>query len=128
MALADERLCPRDRLRRRPEYLRCYRTGRRRHGALMVLHVAASLLGPGPRLGISVSRRVGKAVTRQRLKRRVREVFRRWPGRRELPPVELVVDLKAAAAGASFDELALELRTLLAGVAGSGSGTRRPAS
>jgi ribonuclease P protein component len=33
---------------------------------------------PGrPRLGITVSRRVGQAVTRNRIKRRVRECFRR---------------------------------------------------
>jgi len=116
-----ERLPREHTLRRSADYLRCYRRGRRLRGGLARLHVAANDLGH-PRLGVTASRKVGKAVVRNRLKRRVREVYRRWPRRAELPGADLVVHLEPAAAGASFDELAAELEGLLGRVAGGGRG------
>lgn len=104
----DERLPPEQKLRRRADYLRCYRTGRRVHGALATLHLVPNQLGH-PRIGITASRKVGRAVVRQRLKRRVREIYRRWSQRSELPPVDVVVHLKPAAAEASFPALRREL-------------------
>lgn len=101
-----------DRLRRRADYLRCYRTGRRLHSSLATLHTAPNQEGH-PRLGITASRKVGGAVVRQRLKRRVREIYRRWEGRGRLPAADLVVHLKPAAAAADFAGLAKELRRLL---------------
>jgi ribonuclease P protein component len=72
------------------------------------------------RLGITASRKVGKAVVRNRLKRRVRNVFRRSPLRWDLPAVDLVVHLEPAAAGAGFGPLAEELERLLGRVARGG--------
>ena len=63
------------------------------------------------RLGLSVSRRVGGAVVRNGLKRRLREVFRRAP---EPPPLDLVVTVRAGAADAPPAELTREFRTLWA--------------
>jgi len=55
---------------------------RRRFGPVLV-YVAPNARGH-PRLGLTVSRRVGKAATRTRIKRRLREAFRLnqhdWPG------------------------------------------------
>ena len=107
-----ERLGSQHRLRRRADYQRCYRTGRRLHGPLATLHFVPNQL-EHPRFGITASRKVGRAVVRQRLKRRVREVYRRWSRRRQLPPLDLVVHLKPAAAQASFEELRRELLRLL---------------
>ncbi|HEY7215351.1 MAG TPA: ribonuclease P protein component, partial [Thermoanaerobaculia bacterium] len=56
---AGERLTSEERLRRRTDYLRCYRTGRRRHGPLAILYFVPNQLGH-PRLGITASRKVGK--------------------------------------------------------------------
>ena len=67
----------------------------------------------GPRLGTTVSRKVGGAVTRNRVRRRIREIYRRWNGRRELPPLDLVVHAKPAAGTAEFSQLERELEGLL---------------
>jgi ribonuclease P protein component len=101
-----------ERLRRRADYLRCYREGRRLHGALATLHAAPNREGH-PRLGVTASRKVGGATVRQRLRRRVREVYRRWEGRGRLPAADLVVHLKPAAAAAGFGALKAELERLL---------------
>jgi len=111
-----ERLLPQERLRQRADYLRCYRTGRRRHGALALVYFAPNQLGH-PRLGITASRKVGAAVVRQRLKRRIREIYRRWNDRGTLPSLDLVVHLKTEAGTASFDTLQTELLRLLGSLA-----------
>ncbi|HVS00974.1 MAG TPA: ribonuclease P protein component [Thermoanaerobaculia bacterium] len=114
-SLSDERLSPDEKVRRRADYLRCYRTGRRRHGPLATLHFVPNQLGH-PRLGITASRKVGKAVVRQRLKRRIREVYRRWDRRHALPTLDLVVHLKSEAGKADFRTLQAELLRLLSGL------------
>lgn len=119
-----EGLSREQRLRRSAEYLRCYRRGRRLRGSLLRLHFAPNPLGHA-RLGITASRKVGNAVVRNRLKRRIREAFRRWPGRPELPALDVVVHVEPAAAGASFPELAAELADLLGRLASEPVGTRR---
>ena len=110
-----ERLPPEERLRRRADYLRCYRTGRRRHGALAILYFVPNQVGH-PRLGITASRKVGGAVVRQRLKRRIREIYRRWQDRANLPALDLVVHLKPEAGGADFPAMRDDLRRLLGSV------------
>ena len=107
--VTGESLSRAERLRKRSDFLRCYRQGRRRHGALSVLHTVPNDESHA-RLGITVSRKVGHAVTRHRVKRRIREIYRRWSGRTSLPAVDLVVHVKPAAARASFEELRHELR------------------
>jgi len=62
----------------------------------------------GPRLGITVSRRVGAAVERNRIKRVVREWFRRERGGLA-PGVDLVVIARSAAAGCGSAELGAAL-------------------
>lgn len=107
-----EGLSREQKLLRSADYLRCYRRGRRLRGSLVRLHFAPSPR-ERPRLGITASRKVGNAVVRNRLKRRVREIFRRWPSRAELPALDVVVHLEPAAAKASFPALASELGGLL---------------
>jgi ribonuclease P protein component len=114
-AAAPEGLGRPDRLRRTQDYQRCYRAGRRRRGQLVLLYTHANEQGH-PRLGITASRKVGGAVARNRVKRRVREIYRRFPRRGELPALDLVVHVQPAAAAAEFAALRAELEGLLAGL------------
>jgi ribonuclease P protein component len=109
---AGQRLPPEERLRRRADYLRCYRTGRRRHGSLAILYFLPNQL-EAPRLGITASRKVGNSVVRHRLKRRIKEVYRRWQDRGLLPALDLVVHLKPEAGKSDFPALRSELLRLL---------------
>ena len=106
-----ETLKRQDRMRRRADFLRCYREGRRKHGSLAVLYVSPNECGRA-RIGLTVSRKVGGAVKRQKVKRRIREVFRRWSERQNLPPFDLMVHVKPAAAKASFPATEADLHRL----------------
>jgi ribonuclease P protein component len=100
------------RLLRRADFLRCYRRGRRYDGRGLALYVARGT-ADGPRFGITASRKVGRAVVRQRARRRVREIVRRWPGRSGLQGLDVVIHLKNDAASLGFAELRAELEGLL---------------
>lgn len=65
----------------------------------------------GARLGVTVSRKVGGSVVRNRVKRRLREWFRR--ARPELPAgMDWVVIARSSARAASMDKIADELSRL----------------
>ena len=112
-ARARQGLSRDQKVRRRADYLRCYRQGRRRHGSLATIHFHPNR-ERDPRLGITASRKVGKAVVRQRAKRRVREIFRRWSGRLALARLDIVVHLKPSVAHAAFSDLEAELERMFA--------------
>lgn len=76
---ASERLTwPRERhLLKTAEFTACYDHGRKYFSRRFVLFIRRRTEGPeGPRLGLTVSRKAGNAVARNRIKRVVREFFR----------------------------------------------------
>jgi len=93
----------RTRLTDSPEFERVYRQGTAYRSRLFSVHAFPNEFGT-PRLGLSVSRRVGDAVTRNAVRRRLREVF--YSALPEIPgSLDLVVSAQPAAAEASFHEL-----------------------
>lgn len=65
----------RRRVSRGADFDRAYRQGRSHANRYLVLYAFANGDGGKPRLGLSVGRRVGRAVVRNRVKRLLREAF-----------------------------------------------------
>ena len=103
---------PRDvRLRSRSDYLRVQRSGksfRDRH--IILVYLSNGL--PHTRFGLTVSRRIGNAVARNHLKRRIREIQRK--NRHRLKPgYDLVVIARPRARHARYQDLDTEYRALI---------------
>ena len=105
-----------------PEFERVYRQGTAYRGRLFSVHAFPNEHGT-PRLGLSVSRKVGNAVARNAVRRRLREVFHSC-----IPEIsgdlDLVVSARPAAADAGYEELREEFSESLGKVGPAG---RRPA-
>ena len=109
---ADERLLRQRRVRKRADYLAIQGHGRRLAGTHYLVFARPRADGAaGWRLGITVSRKVGNAVARNKVKRWIRESCRRMQS--QLPAgVDMVVVARPSAAGAGYGPTARELATL----------------
>ena len=103
------------RLRRRGEFAAAVRTGRRASRGVLVVHLmlpTGESVQPA-RAGFVVSKAVGGAVVRNRVKRRLRHLVREPLG--ALPPgTDLVVRALPGAADRSYPQLAADLAAALA--------------
>lgn len=87
---------------------------RSRSGPLAISWVPDDDPGLPPRVAFSIGRRVGSAVTRNRLRRRLRELMRERAG--ELAPGSYLVAARPEATGLSFSDLRAALAEALAGL------------
>ncbi len=106
------------RLRLRREFLEVQQRGRRIYsGELIVLALDSG--GPRPRIGITVSKKVGNAVERNRVKRWIREGWRAVGP--DLPAVDLLVIARPAALGGGLAGVRRALERAKAALAAKGS-------
>jgi len=129
----DESFPKRCRILRRGEFLRIQGQGHRVHGKRLVFQFLPAS-GRESRVGITVSKKVGNAVVRNRIKRWIREAFRRHPELRPRRgdaqrPYDLVITAKRDATGFAWlpihDEIVSVLGRFLQERRSGGSG--RPA-
>jgi len=100
-----------ERVRKRKNYLKIYQRGARVHSSNFTV-----ILNPNPseekRLGVAVSKKVGNAVKRNRIKRLLREFFRlnkdRIPDSRDM-----VIIAKRDVSSLKYQDVCLELAELL---------------
>lgn len=108
--MAEERFPKEERVRRRREYLAIQRRGEKVH----LEHLLAFVRRGEPlrrRVGITVSKKVGKAVQRNRVKRLLREAWRR---NKDAFPLgkDVVFVAKRNAAESTFVDIEAELLKL----------------
>ena len=95
------------RLLRRADFLAVYKTGMRRGSPHFTLFGRLRPAGAGDRYGITVTRKLGNAVVRNRLRRRTREWLRRLP--EAVPACDFVIHPRPRAADGAMSPLAEEL-------------------
>lgn len=117
------------RLRRRREFVRVQTKGEKHH----VRHFLVFVLGvqrapaeaaqpvrlPPPRVGVTVTRKVGSAVQRNRIRRWVREAFRR-ARTRFAGGLEMVWVAKQTAAAGCYAEVVSDMNTMAERLAAHG--------
>lgn len=94
------------RVRRRAEFVSLQRDGGRRHTAHLIV-IRRPAHNERTRLGVTVSKRIGNAVVRNRVKRLLREAFRH----RQIeiqPPLDVVVIAKPGAENLTYAQAATE--------------------
>jgi ribonuclease P protein component len=113
--LARSEALPKEkRLAKRREFLRVYETGRKWFSRYSVVFAAANGL-PHSRIGITATKKLGKANVRNRLKRWTREVYRRQrdPLSLDSHSLDVIVNVKPNAADARFEEYRDDLQRAL---------------
>ncbi|MHB2023249.1 MAG: ribonuclease P protein component [Mycobacteriales bacterium] len=102
-----------NRLRTSRDFAQVLRRGCRCAGPALVVHLATDITTGPPRVGFTASRAVGPAVTRNRLRRRLRHLMRARAA--ELPfGARVVVRIRPGAVRLSYAELGRELDGTLA--------------
>jgi ribonuclease P protein component len=114
LSASSQALPKEKRLAKRREFLRVYEAGRKLFSRYSVLFYAANGL-PYSRIGITATKKSGKANVRNRLKRWTREVYRRQRGPLGIDDraLDVVVNIKPNAAEVGWGDYSLDLQRAL---------------
>ena len=125
LSVRSEALPKEKRLAKRREFLRVYEAGRKLFSRYTVLFFAANGL-PYSRIGITATKKSGKANVRNRLKRWTRETYRRQrePLGLDNQSLDVVVNVKPNAAQAAWGDYSLDLQRALKRVVSESSAAR----
>ena len=99
---------PVGRLKKRSQFL-AVRRGEKRRGRLFLLEVLDRGDGGEPRFGLTVTKKVGNAVTRNRIRRRLKEAARVHAGGDMAAGSDYVIVGRREVLDATFDEIRHEL-------------------
>ncbi len=99
------------RLKKRDDFRRVFQKGRSYANRQFVLYIYQRDKDGPFRVGISISRKVGNAVTRNRMKRMIKEIIRHWISEIK-PNIDLVVIVRKRAAGMNYHQVKGSLRHL----------------
>lgn len=105
---------PVGRLRKRAEFL-AVRGGEKRRGRLFLLEVLDRGTEDAPRFGITVTRKTGNAVVRNRIRRRLREAVRVRAADDMAPGTDYVIVGRRDVLDAPFEDLKTELSRRIRG-------------
>jgi ribonuclease P protein component len=106
-----------DRLLKRAEYLRLTRTGKQIRDRYFIIRYNTSDTGKS-KLGTTITKKVGNAVVRNRLKRLIREHFRHNRYRFD-NPLDLMIIAKKTAAGLTSKQVFDSLDRLFTNISGT---------
>ncbi len=99
-----------ERLRKNYEFKRVYQEGKARAAGNIVIFYRKNEYGHN-RLGVSISKKVGKSVVRHRLKRIIKEAFTRLKDKMQ-NGYDIVVVVRRGAAAVKFGDMLAELARL----------------
>ncbi len=99
-----------ERLRKRAQFTAAAK-GRRFHTSRMTVQAvrASEDADAKPRFGLTVTRKVGNSVERNRIKRRLREVLRLRAAADGVPGVDYVIVARRALLSTPFDQIAIDI-------------------
>lgn len=122
-----------DRLKRRADFVRLSRRGRKWAGRAVVIQMAHTPAEPEDaptgrtRVGYTASRKVGGAVVRNRAKRRLRAIARDVIDQRH-PDTDIVLIARRETATCPFEQLRREVEAGVVALSGGADKAARPAA
>jgi ribonuclease P protein component len=109
---ADQSFPKTDRLLKRGAFRRVYETGQKVHGRLFTAFVIPTESG-GLRIGLTVTRKTGNSVARNRCRRLLREAFRRNRNVAAGTSADVVINARRELVTAPYAEVEAEMVRLL---------------